>query len=128
MVDRIARARIESALLAELVELLERQVRDPRVEGVTLTGVEVARDLAVAKVFFSTLGDAEAHRVAQRGLDHAAAFLRREAGRRLRLRQSPELRFHFDASLETGQRIETLLREWHDEDKPAAPEPREGET
>ncbi len=112
--DPIARARLNASLLELLAELLSRRVRDPRVQHVTLTAVEVSADLAVAKVFYSLLGDAESRRLAQRGLDNAAGFLRGEAGRGLGIRNAPALRFHFDPSLERGQRIETLLRELRD--------------
>ena len=111
--DPVARARLNSSLLELLAELVARRLRDPRVQGVTLTGVEVSADLAVAKVYYSVLGDAERRRVVQRGLENAAGFLRGEVGRRLTLRTAPELRFHFDRSLEQGQRIESLLRELH---------------
>lgn len=126
--DPITQARINSQMMETLAELLARQVRDPRVEAVTLTGVEVTNDLAVARVFYSLLGDAQAKSLAQRGLENSAGFLRREIGRRMHLRNAPQLRFQFDASLEQGQRIETLLREWHDEkadDTGAAGEGRE---
>jgi len=112
--DPITRGRINSMVQECLAELLDRDVRDPRVDGVTITGVEVAGDLAIAKVHYSILGGAEKQRIAARGLQQAAAYLRREVGHRLRLRTSPELRFHFDASLETGERIDTLLRKLHD--------------
>jgi ribosome-binding factor A len=98
-----------------LAELLDRQVKDPRVEGVTVTGVQVTSDMAHAKVWFSVLGGEEEKRVALRGLQNVSGFLRREIGRRLRIRAAPELQFFFDASLEHGERIETLLREWHEE-------------
>ncbi|UCE01646.1 MAG: 30S ribosome-binding factor RbfA [Candidatus Latescibacterota bacterium] len=121
--DPIARARLNASLRDLLSELLARRVRDPRVEPVTLTGVEVSRDLAVAKVFYSVLGGEEVQRTAQRGLESVAGFLRGEVGRRLRLRTIPQLRFLFDASLERGQRIEQLLRELQDD---AAPNPDRG--
>ena len=124
--DPIARARLNASLLEILAELLERRVRDPRVQDVTLTAVEVSGDLAVAKVFYSLLGDAERRRVAQRGLENGAGFMRGEAGRRLGMRNAPELRFQFDPSLEQGQRIETLLRELHDAPE-GAPPPQEDE-
>lgn len=113
--DPVTRARINSQMLVVLADLLARQVRDPRVDGTTLTAVEVTDDLSYAKVYYSHLGDAEARRVAHKGLENTAGFLRREIGRRMHLRIAPQLRFHFDASLEHGQRIETLLREWHEE-------------
>ena len=119
--DPIARARLNASLRDLLSELLARRVRDPRVEPVTLTSVEVSRDLSVAKVFYSVLGDEDVQRTAQRGLENVAGFLRGEAGRRMRLRTIPQLRFHFDASLERGQRIEQLLRELHD-DAPLPPD------
>jgi ribosome-binding factor A len=120
--DPVTQARINAQVLHTLAELLLRQVKDPRIESVTVTGVEVTSDLAWAKVYFSVLGDDEARRVAERGLTNVAGFLRREVGRRLRLRSSPQLRFVYDASLERGQRIETLLRELHEEgtERPAA--------
>src|SRR5262245_46225306 len=96
-----------------LADLLDRQVKDPRVEGITVTGVQVTNDMAHAKVWFSVLGGEDEKRLALRGLQNVAGFLRREIGRRLHIRTAPELRFEFDASLEHGQRIETLLRELH---------------
>jgi ribosome-binding factor A len=128
--DPIARARLNSSLLETLAALLQRRVRDPRVDGVTLTAVQVARDLSVAQVYYSVLGDDETRRVAQKGLENVAGFLRGEVGRLLHIRNAPLLRFHFDASLEEGNRIESLLREIHERDqqdptqKPAAPEER----
>jgi ribosome-binding factor A len=92
-VDPIARARLNASLRDLLSELLARRVRDPRVEPVTLTGVEVSGDLSVAKVFYSVLGGEEVQRTAQRGLESVAGFLRGEVGRRLRLRTIPQLRF-----------------------------------
>jgi ribosome-binding factor A len=123
--DPIARARLNAHLHEALVALLERAVKDPRVDGVTITGIEVTQDLSWAKVYFSILGGEEERRVAARGLANVAGFLRRELGRRLHLRAAPELRFEFDASLEHGQRIETLLREWHAESdgRPEATDP-----
>lgn len=109
--DPIARARLNANLREVLAELLEKRVRDPRVEPVTLTAVDVSRDLSYAKVFYSVLGDAELQRVAQRGLESVAGFLRGEVGRELRMRNVPVLRFRFDASLERGQHIEELLRD-----------------
>ena len=125
--DKITQARINALMIETLADLLARQVRDPRVEHVTFTGVEVTNDLAVARVYYSLLGNEAAKREAQRGLEKAAGFLRREIGQRMRLRNSPQLRFEFDASFETGERIETLLREWHDEKPPGTAPAADGE-
>lgn len=126
--DPIARARLNSSLLETLAALMERRVRDPRVQGVTLTAVQVANDLAVAKVYYSMLEGEEERRIAQKGLEKVAGFLRGEVGRILHIRNAPQLRFYFDASLQEGNRIESLLRKIHDHDttepaeNPEAPE------
>ena len=117
--DPIAKARLNSNLLETIAELLERRVRDPRVQGVTLTGVDVANDLAVAKVYYSVLEGEEQRRIAQKGLENVAGFLRGEVGRLLHIRNAPQLRFHYDASLAEGNRIESLLRKIHDEESTA---------
>jgi ribosome-binding factor A len=114
--DSIAQARLNSNLRDVLAELLATRVRDPRVQLVTLTAVEVSRDLSVAKVFYSVLGEEETQRVAQRGLESVGGFLRGEVGRELRMRNVPALRFHFDATLERGRHIESLLRDLAEND------------
>ena len=120
--DPITRARVNDSIRDLLAGLLEREVQDPRVQGVTVTAVEVTPDLAFAKVYFSVLGDEERRQTAEKGLRHVAGFFRRQISRQIRIRQAPELHFYFDDSLQRGARIDTLLREWHDEKKPAGPE------
>ncbi len=123
--DPVTLARLNASLRDLLVELLERRVRDRRVGGVILTAVEVAGDLSVARVYYDLAGAGSEREAAQSGLESVAGFLRREAGRRLRLRSVPELRFVFDRSMQQGDRIETLLREIHARDAAATP-PEEG--
>ena len=127
--DPVALARLNAGLRNLLVELLARRVRDPRVQAVSVTGVKVSGDLAVAKVFYSVLGSETAQRQAQLGLETAAGFLRREASRHLRLRSVPELRFVHDPSLERGAHIDQLLHEIQEQaGKPQAPaEPEQPE-
>lgn len=121
--DPITRARVNDSIRDLLAGLLERDIQDPRVQGVTVTAVEVTPDLAFAKVFFSVLGDDERRKTAETGLRHVAGFFRRQISKQIRLRQAPELHFYFDDSLQRGARIDTLLREWHDEAKPGSPDP-----
>lgn len=109
--DPVSLARLNASLRDLLVELLARRVRDTRVEDVILTAVEVSRDLSVARVYYNLLGRRTDRRTAQRGLESVAGFLRGQAGRNLRLRNIPELRFFFDESLDRGARIESLLRD-----------------
>ena len=125
--DPVTRARLNASLRDLLSDLLAQRVRDGRVAAVSVTAVEVAGDLSVARVFYSALGSEDELRAAQRGLESVAGFLRREAGRSLRLRTVPELRFVFDPSLARGARIEELLREIH-EQSPGETPGKEGKT
>jgi ribosome-binding factor A len=102
---------VAEAIKAELADLIAREVKDPRVkEGlVSVSHVEVNRDLSVALVGVSILvGDP---RAVMAGLEKAAGFLRGPLARRLKLRISPELRFHHDQSQEMAGRIHQIVRE-----------------
>ncbi|MBI3769498.1 MAG: 30S ribosome-binding factor RbfA [Deltaproteobacteria bacterium] len=110
--------RVGALLKSALAELLLRDVKDPRVGLVTITGVDVSPDLKHARVFVSALGDAEARARSLAGLASARAFLQAHAGRRIGLRFTPELRFEIDPSFEAADRVERLLRDLH----PASPQ------
>lgn len=101
--------RIAELIHRELSLLLMRAVRDPRLAGVTITGVKVTPDLLLAHVYYSVLGDAEAVGEAQTGLEHARGFLRSQLAGRLQLRLMPQLLFELDTSAVYGQRIDQLL-------------------
>jgi ribosome-binding factor A len=101
--------RVADQIQRELSELLHAELKDPRVGMVTLTGVEMSPDLALARVFFTTLGDAESLTRTREGLTRAAGFLRAQLAKRLKLRVAPELRFHHDASVERGVRLSQLI-------------------
>ena len=104
-------SRVAEQIRRELAELIRIEIKDPRVSMVTLTDVEVTPDYAHAKIFYTTLAD-EAQRVEiERGLRHAAGFLRREIGRRVRIHHTPELHFVYDASVERGSRLSHLIDE-----------------
>ena len=103
--------RISDLVRTHLTELLGRKANDPRVRMVTITEVMTTPDALRADVHFSVLGGAEAQAEAQVGLDSAAGWLRRELGRRLRLRNTPRLVFHYDPSLERGEHIAGILDE-----------------
>jgi ribosome-binding factor A len=113
--DPVTRARVSAHLHETLASLLAQRVRDPRVGSVTITGAQVSGDGSIARVYYSVLGNEAERRQAQQGLESVARFLRGEVGRALQLRSAPELRFEFDASLAAGERIETLLRQLHDD-------------
>ena len=103
--------RVADQLRAELAQLLSREVHDPGVGFVTLTRVRVSPDLQMARVYYTSLGDEAGHRTTARALERAAPFLRRQIGRRLRLKRVPELTFTYDDSIAGQDRIERLLSE-----------------
>jgi ribosome-binding factor A len=103
--------RVGDFLQQELAKLLLHSIRDPRAEFVSVTAVEVSRDLRHAKVFFTKLGleDAKSAVEVTRVLDKAAGFLRSEIARESTLRTVPKLTFKFDESVGRGREMEALL-------------------
>jgi ribosome-binding factor A len=111
-------ARVNEVMLEVLADELER-MSDPRLELVTLTGVDVSRDLAHARVYYSTMTAAAADDRDSVSDDAAAALraagshLRGVVGRQMRIRQVPRLEFVVDSGIVAGQRVEDILREIH---------------
>jgi ribosome-binding factor A len=104
--------RVAAAIREEVARFLADGVKDPRVRGlVTVTGVDITRDLRHAKVFVSILGSDEEQAETFAGLEGVAAHLRGHVGRALRLRSAPELVFRRDPSVAQAARIETLLEQ-----------------
>lgn len=101
--------RVGEEIRQELGLLLTREVQDPGIGFLTLTRVKVSPDLQLARVYYTLLGDPKQRREAERALERATPFLRRQLGRRIRLRRVPELRFQFDESVEHQDRIERIL-------------------
>lgn len=102
-------ARLEGEIRAVLSELLRFEVKDPRLTDVTVSVTRLSADRSRARVYFSVIGDDERERQAGDGFEAAAAFMRRELGRRMRLRAVPSLEFHRDTSFEYGDRMERLF-------------------
>ncbi len=113
--------RVADRIKEEIADLLLRQVRDPRIGSVTITGAKVSDDLRSARVYFVELGKDTCSDEVQTGLRKATGFLRRELGRRLQLRHVPELFFTYDPSFAYGSRIDTLLMEISREEEANAP-------
>jgi ribosome-binding factor A len=103
--------RVAEQIQRELAELIQLEVKDPRVGLVTLTGVEVTQDYAHAKVYFTLMGSADQAPLAQAGLQHAAGFLRSQLAHRMKLRIMPQLHFIYDTSVEHGVRLSQLIDE-----------------
>jgi ribosome-binding factor A len=105
------RDRIGEQIRRELAELIHGELKDPRVGMISLTGVEVSPDYSHARVFFSCLSGRERADEVLAGLQKAAGFLRRELGKRMTTRGTPQLRFVFDESLERGADLSKLIEE-----------------
>lgn len=103
-------ARVGTLLQAAIADLLLREVKDPRIGMVTVTGVDVSPDLKQARVFVSVFGDATAGAEALAGLGSARRFLQSQVARRLALRFTPALQFELDESLDRAERLDRLLR------------------
>ena len=102
--------RIAEQIQRELSEVIRLELKDPRVTGlITITDVEVTRDQAHAKVFFTILGDADKVDETTEGLKRAAGFLRSELAHRLLLRTVPQLEFKYDTSVERGVTLSRLI-------------------
>ena len=103
--------RLDSQIRQELMDLMQREMQDPRIGFATVTRVETARDLGHARVWVSVLGTPEERDRSLSALTDAASWLRRRLGERLQLRHVPQLSIRFDDSIASGDRVLRLLRE-----------------
>ncbi len=94
-----------------ICSVLSRGLNDPRIGFVTITAVELCDDLSLAKIFFTVIGDEKAKKDTEAGLNSAKGFIRREVGKNLTIRHTPELLFKYDSSLDYASRIDSLLKE-----------------
>ena len=92
-----------------LSELLLRDVSDPRLQGLTVTEVKLDGELMYANVYVNALGDEDREASVMEGLERAKGFLRREVGQRIHTRNTPLLQFHWDKTLEHGERINQII-------------------
>ena len=109
--------RLADQIRSEVAAMIATELRDPRIGLVTVTRVELSGDLRHGRILISVLGNEEAQQQALEGLSSAAGYLRREVGRRLRLRHTLELSFILDRGVEQLQRIENLLQKLKSSDK-----------
>ncbi len=103
------RDRLNHRVREVLSELLLREVSDPRLQGVTVTDVSLDPELLFARIYVNALGDEERREEVMQGLKRANGFLRREVGRAIQLRNTPELHFQWDVMPEQGERLNQLL-------------------
>jgi ribosome-binding factor A len=103
--------RVADLIMADISDILLREVRDPRIKSVTITGVKLTDDLRLAKVFFVEMGKDTFDPQTKAALQKATGFLKRELGKRLKLRYVPDIIFVSDESFAYGSRIDKLLAE-----------------
>lgn len=101
--------RLGTEVLRSLSQLLRFETKDPRLQNVSLTGVDLSRDLSVARVFYSMMNPDDAVEPVAEGLKQASGFLRSKLGHELKIRHVPELRFMHDDSAEEAARMSQLI-------------------
>lgn len=111
--------RVADYLQRELANLIQQELRDPRIGMVSITGVDVSRDLGHARVYYTVMDADTAEQAGEttEALNRAAGFLRHELSRDSSMRSVPQLRFYFDASVGRGRDLEALIRRAADADR-----------
>jgi ribosome-binding factor A len=102
--------KVGDQIRVEISDILLKDLKDPRIGFVTITKVTLSDDLRQAKVYYSVFGGEQAKEDSLQGLESATGYIKRELGRRMRLKYMPEITFLFDDSLEYGAHIEELLQ------------------
>ncbi len=110
--------KVADLIRREVSEMLVRSIKDPRIGFVTITKVTVSEDCRFAKVYFSVAGTLAERESSGKGLDSAKGYVRRELGRRLQLRHTPEIVFQFDPSIEYAIHMEEVIRNIHRGEEP----------
>ncbi len=101
--------RVSDLLKLEISQMLLKEVKDPHIGFMTITGVEVSKDLHVANVFYTILGDEKQVSESAQALSRVSHFIKRQLGKRLRMRYIPDIVFRYDHSLEYGAKIDNIL-------------------
>ena len=116
MVSKLRTERIAERMQEELAEIFLYDISDPRLNGVSVTAVNIDRELAYANIYVSALeGSSRAEEILA-GLDHAKGYLRYELSQRIELRSFPQLRFHWDPTFERAERIDKIISSIHEEE------------
>jgi ribosome-binding factor A len=120
--------RVADQIQKDLAQLIQRQIKDPRIGMVTVSYVKVAKDLGYADVYVTVMAFGEQTDEAQTVkeslsvLNKAAGFLRHELARGIKLRVMPQLRFHFDETVDRGRRLHSLITQVNQPEAGAAPD------
>lgn len=116
---RLRVEKVQEAIKQELSKMLLTDAKDPRIQFVTVTGVELTDDLSLAKVYISFYGQEKDREAAWQGLNKALGFMRTEIAKRVRLRFAPNLILVKDTSMEYSSHIEVLLKKIKEEEGPS---------
>ena len=103
--------RVGELIQAEIAELLLRHLKDPRLKMSTISHVDVSPDLRHAKLYISHVGGKAEQEAAIEGFNHATGFIRRQLGKRLKLRYVPQLSFQLDTAIAYGVKVSHMLNE-----------------
>ena len=123
MPSKLRLNRIADRIREELSEMIVMRVNDPRLAGISITGVKVDRELAFAEIFVSAIEGQERKKEILEGLEHASGFFRHALAQTIELRAFPRLRFHWDPTPEKADRIERMLASLRSESQsPSTPE------
>lgn len=115
--NSIKNTRINSEVQRELANIIRGEIKDPRIHPLTsVVTAEVAPDLKTCKAYISVLGDQEAQKKTLEGLNSAVGYIRHQLARNLNLRNTPEIRFIMDQSIEYGVHMSRLIDENHVEE------------
>jgi ribosome-binding factor A len=110
--------KVADAIRKEISEMiLLKTIKDPRIGFLTITRVSVSDDCRMARVYFSVMGTPEEQDRSLEGLNSAKGYVRKELGRRMRLRYTPDIVFQFDPSIEYAIHIDEVLHRLHEEGK-----------
>ncbi len=107
--------RLDMILQREISNILQFDLKNPKLGFVTVTDVQCSKDLSVAKIYVSFLGKQERNDAGLRVLDHSKGYIRSELAKRLSIRKTPNLVFLQDKSLDRGNRIEKILHHLEEE-------------
>jgi ribosome-binding factor A len=107
--------RVADLIQKEISEMLVRSIKDPRIGFVTITRVTVSDDIRLAKVYFSVTGSQAERERSLTGLNSARGYVRKELGKRMKLKHTPDITFHFDPSIEYAIHIAEVIQQLHRE-------------
>ena len=107
--------KVSSEIRHYVCRIIQREIKNPHIGFVTITEVEVAADLELARVYFTVLGDEKQKKESHEALKRSAGFIRKQLSLKLNMRRTPVLDFRMDGSIEYGSKIDAIFKKIHDE-------------